>query len=64
MEPNENERMLALAKDNKRKGVIGYDTANVLQDLADSQISKLKDTNRELNQSNMNASNEIKRCHD
>ena len=49
MEPNENERMLALAKDNKRKGVIGYDTANVLQDLADSQISKLKDTNRELN---------------
>ena len=36
IEPTENERMLAYTKDSRRKGMIGHDTANVLQDLADS----------------------------
>ena len=44
--------------------MLGYDTANVLQELAESQISKLKDSNRDLNQTNMNAGQEIQRCHD
>ena len=44
-----NERLLAQAKDTRRKGAINYNTTTVLQELADSQISKLKDSNWQLN---------------
>ena len=55
----ENERLLANARDHRRKNVMGHETATVLQELADSQISKLRDSNRMLNQSNIQANNEI-----
>ena len=59
-----NERFIAQARDKKKKTQIGYDTATVLQELAESQISKLKDSNWQLNQSNRHANQEVQRCHD
>jgi len=59
-----NERLLSIAKDLRRKTIIGQDTANVLQELADSQISKLRESNQQLSQTNLHAQSEIQRCHD
>ena len=48
----------------RAKNILGADTASVLQELADSQITRLKDSNVQLQVGYKGAQAEVQRCHD